>query len=62
MAKTTSFSVLGIVFVFLNSGGCGGNPTAPVATSGDEVQRYLDEHPELKEPKPEVDNTILTGQ
>jgi len=62
MTKTTSISLLGVLFVCLNMGGCGGSPTVPVATSGDEVQRYLDEHPELKEPKPEVDNTILTGQ
>ncbi len=35
-------------FCGLMSAGCG-QTKAPVATSGDEVSRYLDEHPELKE-------------
>jgi len=62
MTKATPLSFLGVLFLFLTLGGCGSSSTAPVATSGDEVQRYLDEHPELKEPKAEVDNNILTGQ
>ncbi len=41
----------------LFSVGCG-QSKAPVATSGDEVSRYLDEHPELKENRRILDYPI----
>ena len=55
------FLCLSLVFVFGSVLGCGGSD-APTPTKRDEVQAYLDAHPELKEPKEEVDNTVLTGE
>lgn len=41
------------LFAFSVAVGCGGS-SKPEATSGDELSRYLDAHPELKEQQAEV--------
>ncbi len=45
--------VIAVSILTLSILGCS-QSTAPEPTSGDEVSRYLEEHPELKEPKEEV--------
>lgn len=42
-----------IAFSLILTIGCSGG-SAPVATPTDEISAYLDEHPELKEPKEDV--------
>ncbi|MCD0462921.1 hypothetical protein [Roseiconus lacunae] len=55
-----SFSAICICGI-LTLSGCSGGSQA-VSTETDEIEQYLEDHPELKEPKPEVDNSVLTGE
>ncbi|OYP32996.1 hypothetical protein CGZ80_19080 [Rhodopirellula sp. MGV] len=55
------FLVLTLVSATAFLVGCG-DSSSPEPTETDEIKQYLEDHPELKEPKPEVDNSVLTGE